>query len=86
MTSPRAAGLGAPPAKPVQRNLLGDPPTPGETKGNINKGKVVQLNVRVDPDKHAEIKIASIKERMELQDYMVMVHDFYQQHKGQKRA
>lgn len=86
MTTNKAANLGPPPSRAQTRNL-GEPPKPNETKNNTLKAQTVQLNVRIGKDKHREIRIAAMYEDMDMPDYMVMCHDFFQQHnKGQKRA
>lgn len=77
MTAPRTATLGAPP-KPKQANFLPQPPSPIEAKGNIQKAPIKAFNVRLDPDKHDEIKIAAIREKMDLGEYLIFLHDRYQ--------
>lgn len=76
----KAASLPSPP----RRGELPLPPSPIEARGNIQKAPTVQLNVRMDPDSHEEIKIAAIKERMTLGDYLWHVHVRYQGQKKEK--
>jgi hypothetical protein len=68
--------LGAPP----KRASLGPPPKPEEVQGNlapVRKGDLPtrQLNVRLSPEKHEEIKIAAIKAKKSLGDYLIDLHD-----------
>lgn len=76
----RAATLGAPPKPGMNRGLdLGIPPAPVDAKNNIQKDEKKQLNVTLPPDKHEEIRIAAIREKKTLGEYVEFLHDFYQQ-------
>jgi predicted HicB family RNase H-like nuclease len=70
------AKLGQPP----KRATLGPPPKPEEVQGNLvpqhkKDLPVRQLNVRVSPEKHEEIKIAAIKAKKSMGEYLIELHD-----------
>ncbi len=66
--------------KPPRAATLGRPPAPEESKSNLKS--LSQFNVRLEPEKHAEIKIAAIREGMSLGEYLLMLHDQHQARKG----
>lgn len=71
-----SAKLGAPP----KRANLGPPPKPEQVAHNLSPlhkkdMPVRQLNVRVSPEKHKEIKKAALEADMSLGDYLISLHD-----------
>jgi hypothetical protein len=54
-----------------------------KVKPKTFRGEPTQLNVRLDPKIHSEIKIAAIHSGKSLADYLVMIHeDFQRKTKG----
>lgn len=61
---------------------LGAPPKEDDVKGNVTTPIIfTQLNARMAPEKHTEIKIAAITAGMNLADYIILIHDEYQARK-----
>ena len=87
-----AASIGSPPKSPKVA-ALGKPPTRSDTLDNLNRPEAApqqkptqnpqsQLNMRIDPDKHEEIKIAAIKAKKTLGEYLIDLHDQEVQRSG----
>lgn len=78
-----SAKLGTPPRKAN----LGPPPKPEQVSNNLTPQHkkdmpVRQLNVRVSPEKHKEIKLAALEADMSLGDYLISLHDAHMQRNG----
>lgn len=71
-----SAKLGQPP----KRASLGPPPKPEQVTHNLapqhkKDMPVRQLNVRISPEKHKEIKLAALEADLSLGDYLIALHD-----------
>lgn len=71
---PKVAALGKPPTRSDTINNLNRPETPPQQKP-VQKAVQSQLNMRIDPDKHEEIKIAAIKAKKTMGEYLIDLHD-----------